>query len=459
MVFRDQTRALAAKHAPSTESSNDSTAVSPTRRPSPPHTGQWSALDSGLLVFFESPKLKEDTGLIDFFTNNFTCTGTLSSRSNLFWVPGNFDDLLKHDTARFSVLAVGAMALARLQRSPHYLREAQKMYSTAALSLTDSWKNIQFESKEAIYIAVSFLSFFEVLALYDPSSRQSWMTHLQGIGGLLQSKEGRPVPTDFTVHMLLQSRSQVIMYALQNKTPVRGIFASGDLPILRVIPPRLRASDDLDSLLIRLAGLQAQAQSPQIGESIVNSLKTLQLDLVQWSQNVPTFWSFSRRDCLPSGLYWWEQRCDVYPTGVVANVWNKYRVARIIIHDLLAAVSSETTQATLHRFRTHTATTPTPSSEIQQLATDVCATIPMYYRPPHHHARWARESQDQPLLGTTYWLLWVLQVVGSMKEAPAELTLWIQKCLERIFNCTGIMVAQRVAAGLQLRLASLRQEV
>lgn len=421
-----------------------------------PHVEQWSTLDNGRLVITGSPKLNEERGLIDFFANNFTCTGAPNSRSNLFWVPGNFNDLLNVNTARYSVLAVGAMALARLRRSPYYLREAQRMYSTAVLSLTNNWNGLAISDKEAVYTAILFLSFFEVLALYDLSSRQSWMTHLRGIGGLLQTEDSRPMRTEFAACMLLQSRSQVIMNALQTKTPVTGVFASSDLPVLRAIPPRLRASVDLDSLLIHLAGLQAQAQNAQTDIHIIDGLKVLQRDLIDWPRQVPSSWSYSQHDLMLPGQHWWASRCDIYPTTLVANVWNKYRAARIITYDLLTEKDSMHTMTIPREPGSATIAPGILSPEIRDLIADICATVPRYYRPDETHT--AHDIQDKPLLGTTYWLLWVLPVSCSMKESPVELVLWVQKCLERIFDCTGIMVAHRVAARLQMRLdGSCRQ--
>lgn len=105
-------------------------------------------------ILLRSPKPDQETGLIDFFANNFTCTGMLSSRSNLFWVPSNFHNLLADESAKSSVLAASAMALARLQRPPYYLREAQTMYGTAVLSLNAHWQTGVAYNKEAVYLCL-----------------------------------------------------------------------------------------------------------------------------------------------------------------------------------------------------------------------------------------------------------------------------------------------------------------
>lgn len=241
------------------------------------------------------------------------------------------------------------------------------------------------------------------------------------------------------------------MYALQSKTPVVGFWASGKSPVRRMIPAPLKASDDLDYLLIRLAELQAQAQSPTVSVTAIENMKVLQRDLHQWSQSVPFSWYFSRQKSKLPAQSWWDARCDVYPTTLVANVWNKYRAAQLMLCDILAETNLRLTSNTSHGPRS----TSTTTTGTQQLITDICATVPIYYRPSNSRfqSRRMHEGEDKPLLGTTYWLLWVLKVVGSTREAPAELTMWVQQCLLRIFECTGIIVAQRAAAAFDMGLS------
>lgn len=453
-MFRDETHTVVAKLTSSppkkAQAARDLTCYDGTNDSSPGDAQQVFTTSLDAVALFNTLKLDEEKGLVDFFANNFTCTGSLANRSNLFWVPTNFVDLLKDNTTHISVQCVGAMALARLQRSAYYLREAQRMYSTAVISLNKRWNEGKSHNEESVFLAVLFLAFFEVLACYDPSSRQSWVTHLGGIGALFQTCSHQFLTSDFSVRMLLQSRSQVIMFALQTKTPVTGRFADTSLPIRRAIPAHLKPSDDLDILLIRLTDLQAQAKSPLASGGLVNDLIILEGDLSHWPRDLPPSWSFSKQACKLPFQYWWEARCDFYPTVLIANGWNKYRAARIIVHDLIHETSPHDT----FPLPQPADRCISPSFEDEQLVTDLCATVPLHYRPTTSHAFLRKSEGDRPVLGTTYWLLWVLEVVGSMREAPAELTCWVVQCFERIHEMTGIAVAQRVAGRLKRRLES-----
>ncbi|PVH70336.1 hypothetical protein DL98DRAFT_597925 [Cadophora sp. DSE1049] len=98
-----------------------------------------------------SLKIGEDSGLVDFFANNFTCNDAVEMRSNLFWIPQNFEDLLKDECAKLSVQCAGAMAIARLNRSQYFLREAQKKYGVAALGLAKLWQNDALAGQDTMF--------------------------------------------------------------------------------------------------------------------------------------------------------------------------------------------------------------------------------------------------------------------------------------------------------------------
>lgn len=399
-------------------------------------TGNPDRSTSDTPAISHSPKLSEEGGLISFFTNNFTCTMT-NKGSNLLWIPANLDDLLKEDCARYSVQSVGAMALARLRRSPYYHREAQKNYGLALIRLQQHVE----APKDAVLVTILFLGFFEVLASYDESSRRSWTTHLGGLGLLLRKCDPRFLTGEFGARMLLQSRSQVVLNALQTKKPIPATFQNLAQGFQRSMAPGLVHSDDADMLLIRLATHQAQYHISGSSNALLSELVTLQDDLYEWTRNLSPSWFFSPRPYDTPYQFWWEARYDIYSLPIICHVWNKTRAARIIVHDLIQEIS-------LHLSLVDEANNEIPTNDIQHLVTGICATVPAYYRPSA--VRLGPDIvENQPLLGTTYWLLWVLEVVGSMREASSTLTEWIRQCLERIYETTGIVKAQLAAQRLK----------
>lgn len=393
-------------------------------------------------TIIHSPKMSEDSGLVDFFTNNFTSHNANSFGDNLFGVPDNFNDLLKNGLVNLSIQSVGAMALARLRRSPYYLRRAQERYGSALIALAEVWRLDDDIERDAILLVVLFLSFFEILASFD-TFNQSWLAHMQGLRGLLQRRAHLGTTSTFGVRVAAQTQSQAIHNALQTSTAVPEEVVRISQRDRSSVPLSQRQFDDVNVLLIRLANFQAQHRSSGMSRDMSIELTALDGDLSAWARNVPPPWTYSMQPNKYESGVWWDMRHDVYSSRVMSYIWNKTRAARLIIHDLmqeyLLSVSADELSSPAYSV--------TRVLQVRQLVIDICATIPPYYRPLDHAPR--KEEEDRPLLGSTYWLLWVLEVVGSIKEVPADLKSWVLQCLDRIYEITGIVKAQSVATRLR----------
>lgn len=456
LVFRDQTQMLHARA--SQPPKRNEVEKSPSQEPSDtlvPYTAdvRLTGLSPNEPMLVRSPKLNAERGLIHFFTNNFVCSGARRG-TNLFWVPNNFDDLLKDESASHSIQSVGAMALARLQRSTYYYREAQKYYGLALLSLAESWRHDVATNKEATMIAILFLGFFEVLASDLSTSRQSWMTHLGGLGVFLAQCQKQLQNTSFGARMLLQTRSQVILNAIQTKSPVPAQFQSLSKGMNLSMALHVVQADAADNLMIRLATLQAQCWTSGAASTLLAELIVLDNDIDRFIESGVSSWSVVTQ---PSGCppeLWWEARHDLYPTPAVAHLASKMRAARILTHDLIHEVglllSLPGDQPLV--VGVHQITHNTPNLTIRQLVADICATIPIFYRPSYATVG-SGGIENRPQLGTTYWLFWPLEIMGSMKTASLELKEWTRQCFERIYETTGIVKAQLAAQKIQERIS------
>lgn len=368
-------------------------------------------------------------------------------RSNLFWVPRDLNELLKDESAELSLQCVGAMALARLRRSPEYMREAQKRYSSALLNLAEKSLRTSETKGPPVFIAILLLSFFEILASYDHSSSQSWQTHLNGLGALC--KRGNQ-QTEIDPRIFRQIRSQVLIGAMQSHTTVSEPFSKRAPTIEDPMLPDFQYFDDADELLIRLAALRAQRRAVGPTAVLLVGLKVLAEDLRQWERSLPARWSFSTQPHQWEPDWWWDARCDIFSSGFVAHTWNKIRAAQIITYDMIQDTSSFVSWVSADAviIEPDQSDQDRPTPRMKQLVTDICATIPPYYRPRPAGKGLLNES-DQPLIGTVFWFLWVLEVVGSMNEAPPELRDWIVQCFERMYETTGVIKTRLVAERLK----------
>ena len=146
-MFRDQSEEIAAKvqaeaPGPATKSTQ------PLSLSSSENQQMLSSSSAPVLPVMIQPE--KARGSIDFFINNFACDETSGMKTNLFWVPKNFSDLLTNDCVMLSAQCTGAMALARLHRSSDYAFQAHRLYALAIRSLAKMW-----QQKEGIQIATS----------------------------------------------------------------------------------------------------------------------------------------------------------------------------------------------------------------------------------------------------------------------------------------------------------------
>lgn len=88
------------------------------------------------------------------------------------------------------------------------------------------------------------------------------------------------------------------------------------------------------------------------------------------------------------------------------------------------------------------------SPRVRELITDICATIPIYHRPLRTGVDPSVRG-DPPPLGTGFWFIWVLEVVGNMKEATPDLIAWIVQYFERVHECTGFIIVLKIAQRLR----------
>jgi hypothetical protein len=140
----------------------------------------------------------------------------------------------------------------------------------------------------------------------------------------------------------------------------------------------------------------------------------------------------------------------------MAHLNNQYRQARMILQSMLASELRKWGDApgaaeTIHQ-----------SLQIRrELALEVCASVPLVYRPPANspnqspaYSRCPNRSPspmrttETPRMGHGYFLLWPLFVAGADACIPKEMSLWVAACLQNMFRISGIKSARRLSQGI-----------
>jgi hypothetical protein len=430
-VFRDESRLVADKARSRSKRSTRSLPIEPSTHGLTVNT---SAIHSAVP---RAITIESDSLAVDFFLNNFV------GIDNLFSAPCEAELVLDDTLVDAVTKAVAYMTWTSLVPEPHHHRKAQEFYGAALLKLANIWQSEDGLANDTTLHAVLLLSFFELSASFD-TFHKSWLAHIGGLSGLLQLRWQRGIKTPFGIRVIMQTQSQLAHNALQTGTAISEEMTSRAQLVLKSVPPAKRPAEEVNQLMMRLTQLQARSRVSGMSRNLLEDLGSLDRDLQLWSRRLPSPWSFSAQELPCDTEHWWDKRHDIYSTQLMAYIWNRARAARLIIYDIILTYCAN---AGMQSKDGHSFNRTEEAIASRECITNICASIPLFYRCPTVGLQ--RDHERCPPIGNAYWLIWPLEVVGSVMIAPSELKSWIVDCIERIHQYTGIAKAQEVAERLR----------
>lgn len=171
--------------------------------------------------------------------------------------------------------------------------------------------------------------------------------------------------------------------------------------------------------------------------SWIESCKALDLELAQWSHNVPDYW-------LPLIVYSPQgESLITYRRIAMVAIWNYYRAIRIVLQRFILE---------LHRTAASFIGTingdayqddPEAVSVIHEMITDICRSIPFSLGDVDFRGNPIRSAEGKPQIRAFhgYTLLWPLWYVLSCGLATPEQTQQIRSVLSRVGSALGIKLA------------------
>jgi hypothetical protein len=194
-------------------------------------------------------------------------------------------------------------------------------------------------------------------------------------------------------------------------------------------------------------------------------------ELSEWAHKLPLNWLYKRETSAPMTESF-ESEFHVYPAIWMANEWNYYRMARMIIHenvlDLLETLSMDQSTVGITYPEPDAAQAGISFSILAQLASDICASVPFLLEhsnlsiDSHNPIRWntvlqpAKKSPVLPFIeiSAAFTLIWPFEVATSSRVASKEMCEWAACIMDRIERCAGVGQALAVATSIRNRLES-----
>lgn len=258
----------------------------------------------------------------------------------------------------------------------------------ALVRLRQAINNPEERACDATVLAALVLQMHDTLSAVSGQAKAHG-THRGGASALLLQRGGVSHGSKYHAYLvgnLLHSR-----VSLSVRT--RNAMSSTELNWLKtqVIPVLpMNPSSLLDIIGVSLAGIQHEFCDPSLTlcaptsrlRELRERVQSLDTELQKWPANIPPLWyrrrMQSKKEIDPS-IETYHGACEIYPSIQIANIWNTWRIYRLILEQAKFRLTklhtlswNESSSAENDRTPGHV------TREIQELVDSICYSIPFY---------------------------------------------------------------------------------
>lgn len=205
-------------------------------------------------------------------------------------------------------------------------------------------------------------------------------------------------------------------------------------------------ADELVDLVARVSQVVAHAETQDDIKTITEATAVDQL-LLQWRRDLPPRWAYRiaqrpparTRNRADAEAIVFEETYHIYPDAWACNIWNFYRVGRILLHRLIYVRVQKNNYSTSH----------STNETISNLAMEIAQSVP-YALGQVGSAREAKVALASSVdyLGG-FIVMWPLFMAADVTPLGSALREWAIERLEVIGHCMGIGKAQFMARVLR----------
>ncbi|KAE9369974.1 hypothetical protein N431DRAFT_414338 [Stipitochalara longipes BDJ] len=287
-------------------------------------------------------------------------------------------------TLRLSTLAVATILFTAWSDLNPDTALTRSFYLKAVSAMRDQLSMPGECTNNEMIMSVLLLQMYETL-IGNARKRPSTRAHLSGAMALVKHRGLQNFEDRVSKAILYWIRYLCIEESLKTCEPVYCDPEEwSNIPQYTALP----ANSSLDGINLNLARLQATiSQEIATGsnnltvdtQGTLQAARSIDRQLIEWSGTLPLSWLAIRvagEDCIPpstrqAGLY--QSHCHVYKSIQIAYLWNRQRISRIRAQKIMLA------QLSLQEPSLFNSTSQGSCQNIiQQLADDVCATVPFY---------------------------------------------------------------------------------
>ncbi|UNI13607.1 hypothetical protein JDV02_000334 [Purpureocillium takamizusanense] len=370
--FRDDTRRTMLKARGRRTQASDGTQVGGQVVLSPCLSARASGNGSGSSIPPAIPVSHHELS-VSFYFAKYAFHEVPLSEAYRSWLTGSYHDAPVLSAA---IEAVGMAGLANVSLAPHLEIQARKRYSEALASTQKALNDASSAADDTTLMAVILLGLFETLSFRGGDQYCCWETHVKGALALLEIRGREQFARERGGQLYTQIRSQILSVYMQRSSGVpRALERAARSFQTSSLRQRWRRSNiatpsSIFEISFRIVNLRAAmlGRDAQLDrKSAREAALDIDRELQAWKESLPGEWNYQDEildTALDDGF---GGRRHAYPSLWNAEVWNNWRLVRVLVSRVLLDTSTENDDE------------PKPGSSvasivsrIQQLSEDIC---------------------------------------------------------------------------------------
>lgn len=268
-----------------------------------------------------------------------------------------------------------------------------RLFGQAVVRLRQDISNPEERARDATVLAALVLQMHDTLSAVSGQAKAHG-THRDGALALLFERNGSFNGSKYHAHLvgnLLHSR---VSFAVRTSNALSSNelkwLKTQVIPVLPVTPSSL-----LDIIGVSIAGLQYDLCDPSLTlcaspsklQQLRERVQRLDMQFQKWLEDMPLLWYPHRMQSgkdVDRTVKTYHGACDIYPSIQIANIWNTWRIYRLILEEAKLQLggyppscwsvnsSKETDLSTRNENQNRT------GHRVQELVDSICYSIPFY---------------------------------------------------------------------------------
>ncbi|KIW77983.1 hypothetical protein Z517_07816 [Fonsecaea pedrosoi CBS 271.37] len=303
------------------------------------------------------------------------------------WLTKSYFDQGPNNVLRKVIEAVGMAGLSNVFDASHIKSQARAQYSAALASMQKALHDPIQAVSDTTFMALMLLAFFETINCEALDRCPEWVAHIRAGAAVLELRGQDQFSSERGGMLYVQFRSYLLLACMQENVAVPNALVKATFNFqtgtLRQNWQRanIASPGSITEICFRLANLRAamKDQGAIDPQAIRATALEIDADLETWRAGLPPSWKYttvSMSDAANDTHF--AGKMHVYPNLWIAEAWNSWRAARILVNQLILQNEACVPNP-------DNALTDLALSTIRQLCIDICISTHSFRDSPRKY--------------------------------------------------------------------------